>query len=300
MGESPPRGKRFKRRLVFELLRGLALAVRSIPFHWALKAGAGVGRLAYRLDVERAGRARRQLAMALGVNPMDADRLAEASYAHLGRLVVELAQLPVSVARLEAWVEFPAEAQQTLREAVAEGRGVILAAGHIGNWELLAQRLAAAGFEGAIVVRAVNNANIERWVNGIRRRSGVEIIERGAPDAARRMLGALRRGALLGVLIDQRTSVRSVHVPFFDRPASTPVAAAALALGRRRPVVVATIERDGDARHRIALRRVPLPPSSDDSGQRELTAALTAELERAIRRSPSQWTWIHDRWGELG
>ena len=39
------------------------------------------------------------------------------------------------------------------------------------------------------------------------------------------------------------------------------------------------------------------PDATDREGEAiRLTAACTAELEAAIRRNPSEWVWMHERW----
>ena len=311
---SPPRGvgstptgasrtplfrKRLKHWAIYALLRVATWFGRRMPLAWVAGAGAWSGRAVYRLDSARASVAAHQIAEALGYSPVLAQRLAEACYAHLGRLVVEVGRLPMSAAEVRRRVLLPEADLAVLREALSEGRGVVLASGHIGNWELLAQRLAAEGFDGLVVVRRLSNPYIRRWLNGVRAHLGLQIVERGAPNAARRIRAALRRGAIVGLLIDQNTSVASVDIPFFGRRAPTPTAVAALALRCDRPVVVGTISRRPDGRHVMALERIELPGRDTGPDRRiALTVRLNVALEQAIRAQPSQWVWFHDRWGD--
>ncbi|MEM7674756.1 MAG: lysophospholipid acyltransferase family protein, partial [Myxococcota bacterium] len=193
---------------------------------------------------------------------------------------------------IREWVEFAAEDRARLQEAVDQKAGVILVTGHIGNWELLAQRIAAEDFDSVAVVRPASNPYLGRWLARIRAAGGVEAIGRGTSSAPRQVLAALRRGAVVGVLIDQHTHLPSVDVSFFGRPAPTPIAASALARRKGCPIVVATIRRESTGRHRIRLRRIE--QHQDDV--RQLTATLTEALEDAIREAPAQWIWLHDRW----
>ncbi len=45
------------------------------------------------------------------------------------------------------------------------------------------------------------------------------------------------------------------------------------------------------------MREVPLPSTGDDEADAlSLTAALSEEIEREVRRAPEQWVWMHQRW----
>ncbi|MEL7369022.1 MAG: lysophospholipid acyltransferase family protein [Myxococcota bacterium] len=284
--------KWLKRRVLFGLLQSLAIVVRPWPLPWVLAFGAFVAKRLYVLDRRRAAHARLQIQNALGMAPKEADRLAALSYAHLGQLVIEVMRLP-SPTFIRDWVELSTADRAVLLDAVGEGAGAILVTGHIGNWELLAQRIVAEGIDGVTVVRSAPNPYIGRWLARIRAEGGIEAIGRGTRSTPRAVLAALRRGALVGLLIDQKTDLPSVEVPFFGRPAPTPIAAAALALRKGCPIVVATIQRGSAGRHRIHVAR--LERHADD-GVREVTARLSKALENAIRQAPEQWIWLHDRW----
>jgi KDO2-lipid IV(A) lauroyltransferase len=45
------------------------------------------------------------------------------------------------------------------------------------------------------------------------------------------------------------------------------------------------------------MEEVPVPRVEDrEAAALELTAALSARIEAAIRRTPEQWVWMHQRW----
>jgi KDO2-lipid IV(A) lauroyltransferase len=50
--------------------------------------------------------------------------------------------------------------------------------------------------------------------------------------------------------------------------------------------------------HEIEIVEVPYDPAPADREAEavRLTAACTALLEAAIRRNPSEWVWMHERW----
>ncbi len=266
------------------------------PRTMALSLGRVLGRLAHRFDRRGRDRAIQQVQRALEITAEEAAALAKRVYLHIGMVALEIA----SGAKLQQ-VELHDGDKAMLRRALDGGRGVIFVSAHVGNWELLAQRVAAEGFDAVTLARASPNPFIGRWLVQRRARAGVETINRGDPKAARKILSALKRGALLGVLIDQDTKVRSVHVPFFGRSAATPVAAAELALRRELPVVLGFIERSTERsdHHRVRLQEVSLGPYlklPKPERVRALTAALTAQIESEIQRHPHEWVWFHDRW----
>jgi KDO2-lipid IV(A) lauroyltransferase len=113
------------------------------------------------------------------------------------------------------------------------------------------------------------------------------------------VLQALRQGGLVAILLDQNAARREgVFVPFFGRAASTSRSLALLALRTGTPIVPIFIRREGVGRHRVTIEPpLPSPTSADLAGAVvELTARCTASIEAAIRRSPEQWLWSHDRW----
>jgi KDO2-lipid IV(A) lauroyltransferase len=223
-------------------------------------------------------------------------RLARRASQHLGMTLVELARL---LARpLDATLDrIYLEGVDHLRAAMAEhGRALLLTA-HLGNWELLAAAHRLAGYPLSIVVRPLDTPWLDTIAERLRRRTGVELIaKRGA---LRPVLDALRRGRMIGILMDQNAARReSVFVDFFGRRASTSRSIALLALRTRTPVIPVFARRNPDGRHTVMIHP-PLPQPASNGAEAavvELTARCTLAIERAIREAPEQWLWSHDRW----
>ncbi|MBI4553118.1 MAG: lysophospholipid acyltransferase family protein, partial [Candidatus Latescibacteria bacterium] len=112
------------------------------------------------------------------------------------------------------------------------------------------------------------------------------------------VLRALRRGDVVGLLIDQDTRVQGTFVDFFGQPAYTPVGPAVIALRTDAPVVPMAIHRQPDDTHLITV----LPPIEPvrsgrwDEDMHEATRRYTGAIERLIRQAPTQWVWMHERW----
>jgi KDO2-lipid IV(A) lauroyltransferase len=292
MSRRPKAYKRAKRWMVYALARTSALVLGLLPLAVSLAIGRALGRIAHLFDRPGRMRAIAQIEAALSVPPDEARRIARAAYANIGMVAAEIAMLPRIRRRFTAYVELPEQDLRLLREAYDRGAGVVFVTGHVGNWELLAQRILLSGFDGATVARDAPNPFIGRWLERQRAAGSLVTINRGEPRAARKILAALKRGALLGVLMDQDTRVQSVHVPFFGRPAATPIAAAQLALRRNAPVVAGFITRKPSGGHRIRLERLDISGLDTTSA----TALFTKVIEEAIRAQPEEWVWFHDRW----
>ena len=176
------------------------------------------------------------------------------------------------------------------------GRALLLTA-HVGNWELLAAAHRLTGFQLAIVVRPLDSGLLDVLARFWRAKTGVELIDKRG--ATRPVLAALRRGNIVGVLLDQNAARReAVFVPFFGVPASTSRSMAVLSIRTRTPILPVFIRREGWGRHRATIHP-PLPVPGRNAapgGVVELTMHCTAAIEAAIREAPEQWFWMHDRW----
>src|SRR6266704_576655 len=219
--------------------------------------------------------------------------LARATFRHAGQAFAELS-LFETILRRPDYVRL--EGVEALDTALARGRGAIAVTGHVGNWELLAAWAAAIGYPITVVVRRVNDLRFHSLIVRFRAAAGVEVLVRDDPRFVAAVGDALRRNRVVAMLIDQDTRGAGVFVPFFGRPAHTPLGAALLALRARVPVVTAFIERRPEGGHLVRVAPVPAELPRGREGVRELTARLTAAIEAQIRRSPAEWVWWHERW----
>jgi KDO2-lipid IV(A) lauroyltransferase len=177
--------------------------------------------------------------------------------------------------------------------AAAQGRGILLLTAHLGNWELLAASHALEKWPLSVMIRPLDSALLDPLIERFRLRSGVELIAKrhGLRDA----LDALRRGRMVGILLDQNASRREgVFVPFFGIPASTSRGMAVIALRSGAPVLPVFIRRLPGGRHVVQLE--PPVPAPSDGDAVAYTAAFNRAIEAAIRQAPEQWFWLHRRW----
>jgi KDO2-lipid IV(A) lauroyltransferase len=176
------------------------------------------------------------------------------------------------------------------------GRGLILVSGHLGNWEIAARALSAIKPVLGIA-RPMNNPLAEALLRARLDSANIEWTAKHAADAGR-LLGAVRGGKLLALLIDQHARDRGMPIDFFGAPAWTHTSPALLHLVTGAPLVFGFCWRTGPMSYAIeALKPIfHAPTGNKEHDIRAILARLTRELETAIRAHPEQYLWVHRRW----
>jgi KDO2-lipid IV(A) lauroyltransferase len=182
-----------------------------------------------------------------------------------------------------------------LRAAHAEGKGVVLFTGHIGNWEYTAWATARAGLPTAVIARRMKNPYVNDWITALRFRSGCQVMMH--KNAVRESFRQLSSGGLIGLLFDQRITAGGFQVPFFGRPAHTTGLPALLALRLGCPLLPVRSWREKgrltvEMNPPLRVEKGPVTPERVEA----VTRQMTTVLEGWIRERPTQWLWIHNRW----
>ncbi len=284
------------RRLEYLIVRALVAIVRVMPGGLVRGCGALLGGLFYTFDRAHRRIAERNLAAAFPARS-DAERraIARGTFSHFGRLAFELLKFgTLSNEAMMARVEFDGEDRARL--AYAQGKGVLFFTGHFGYWELHAIVHALQIHPIGVLARALDNRDLNQLLEDIRHRTGNTVIYR--QGTIRRVMRMLQGGHGVAVLIDQHIQSRdAVYVDFFERPAATTSAVAALALRTGAPVVPVFALPLGGGRYRMIYEHPVEPPRADSpDALREFTQRCTDVLEMYVRRHPDLWLWMHRRW----
>ena len=270
-----------------------------LPLGLARRIGRDMGSLAWWVSAKERRRALAHLGMALpGLGERQRRRIGRESFANLGKCLGEIAQSRHLDACLDSFFELDAAAFNLIRDAHAEGRGVILISAHLGNFELLARRVASAGVTQLwVVAKAPGCGRTTGMIADMRRAGGVHTIWRGSPSAGRDLLRVVRRGEILGLVIDQDTDVQGVFVDFMGHPAHTPRAAADLALRTGAVVITGFAMPRAGGGYRAAMERIEPPAGlSGEAAVVPFVQAMSDAIERAVRAAPEHWVWMHRRW----
>ena len=276
------------------VLAPVGLVLAWMPIQAGLWAGRRLGDILWAALPRRRAIALANLERALGPAMPAAQRrrIGRLSFQHFGMTMVETCLLffrPPSVLLARVTVD----GLHNLKAAAAEGKGVLALTAHLGNWELLAFTPRLFHFPSSVVVRPLDQP-ASRWaVDRLRRRTGAEIIAKRR--ALRDIMEALRRGRMVGILLDQNAArSEGVFAPFFGLPASTSRSLAVISLRTGAPVVPVFIRRESGGRHLVEF--APAVPVPSDSSVEAFTAAFNRRIEDAVRRAPEQWFWMHNRW----
>lgn len=222
-------------------------------------------------------------------------RLARRVYGNMGITLMEFLRLPGwSSERINQIVSIDGE--EHLREALRQGRGVILLTAHYGNWELIGAKLVARGYPLHVIVRDQADDAITDLLTRIRAGKGLRLIRR--EQAPREVLRALRRNEPVAILADQNGGPQGQFVEFFGKLASTPAGPAAFALQTGAPVVPGFGIRHDDGTHTVRFYPpIPLVRTGDRHHDlHENTQNYTREIEARIRERPDHWHWMNKRW----
>jgi KDO2-lipid IV(A) lauroyltransferase len=182
--------------------------------------------------------------------------------------------------------------------AKAKGKGVLIVTGHLGAWELSSYYHSLMGHPMSMVIRRLDNARVDRLVNHIRCLHGNRVLHKD--DFARGLLGAMRQGETVGILMDTNmTPPQGVFVPFFGHQACTASGLARVALKTGAAVLPGFMlweEREQKYILHFGEQVELIATGDDERDALENTARFTAVIEQYVRRYPSQWLWVHRRW----
>lgn len=287
---SIPARRAFRGRILYRVLRPVSSVIRRLPLGVTRGVGLVLGHLGWHLLRHHRRRALTNIAVAFpDWSLRRRNATIRAMFHHLGLTLAEVLWLPNLNAETCAQTT-TFEGLENLRP----GEGTIGITGHCGNWEWMAHAIALRS-PLTVLHRGRDEPMMNLFIRDLRADAGITTIDRGSTAAGREMIRALRNGSMLSFLIDQNIRAESVKVPFFGRPALTPIGPAKLAV--RTGVKILRIfgeRRDGKLHIRV-LEPIIVTPEDDPIA---LTARLTADIEAQIRRVPEQWVWMHDRYRE--
>jgi lauroyl/myristoyl acyltransferase len=292
MADSP----RVKHHIEFAAFRAASAAGGLLSERAAVRVGEAAGRTAHRLGV-RGRIVEQNLRVAFPTADDDwIHRTARDSWAWLGRESVMMLRLS-SASREEVIARTRTVGVEGAVAAMEAGRGVVVVAGHLGNWEIGAATMAVRGYPVVAIAKSAANPLFYQKILAARARLGVGVID--FQHATRPTLQALRTGKAVAFAADQHAGRAGIWVPFFGRLASTFRGPATMALRTGAPMYLSVPVRATDGLYELRLEPIDATQTGDmDADVARVTRAWVSRLEAAVREYPDQYLWHHRRWRE--
>lgn len=223
-------------------------------------------------------------------------RIARQSLANYLRYMVEFAASGnlSPEQRLAVGVETPGF--DGVDQGMEQGRGVVVAPMHFGNWDLAATNAAARGYKLTVVGETFGNPRLDDLVVGGREALGVRLVkmEKVGPSLVR----SLRRNEMVATLIDRPLHEGGVRVRFFGEEVEVPAGPARLALHTGAAIGAVAFPRRGPGRIDV-LANFDLgfePTGETTRDLQALTQAIMTAHEAFVRQYPEQWYMFREFW----
>ncbi len=291
--------------ILAKLLYASTAALMRLPWPWLRRAADAMAGCWYRLNLREARVARRNLEIAFpALMPGQRDTLLRDVIRTTARQALETLRLWTQPHRESLALIVETEGLALFEEALASGKGVIVAAPHYGNWELLNYWLAART-PLAILYKPPESRIGEAFLRQVRADSDRVTQVRAEGPAIRQLFKRLRDGGVVGILPDQQPKGGDGEfAPFFGTQALTMTLLGRLAERSDAVVLFAYCERTDGAQAKgdtpagaplFALRFDPAPPGIDSADPVTSVTALNQAVEAIARRDPAQYQWTYKR-----
>ncbi len=288
--------KRAGQWLVYALFRCVEAVVNLLPLVAVWWLGRALGTLAYFLGGKYRRLALHNLRIAFG-REKSAAELRGIAREHFKSLFANILcgfKIPLMSEAAVAKRVTP-ENMHHLKEAFDAGRPLLHPIMHASCWEVMTQvpSIFIQGHHPASIYQPLRNPYLNALVLRRREKLGYKLFDRQEGFTA--PIRHVRDMGMLGILVDQHAGYHGLWCPFFDRLASTTNIVALSAMRANALILPMMVYDDGPARWRFVCDG-PLHNPETKPTIEGTTVAINQALERLIRRQPSSWFWVHNRW----
>lgn len=282
---------------LYYLLKTISTLVSWLPYSVVVVIGKGLGRIYHKVAKKQRIRAERTIKDRLGYDDQKAYETIRRVFIQLAITFMEMLYMPaLNKKNIHKYVTF--DRPDVLWDAVNEGKGVVMLACHMDNWEWLGAALAMNDFPLSAVEKPQPNRVYSDFMNELRRNAGQEIFARGSNE----IIGcarAMKKGRMLGLIADQDGGYDGIFVPFLGKMASTPAGPAYFARKFKAPIIPIFIVRNPDGYGHKAIVKDPIRyefTGDQKADDYNVTLKMTQEVEKIIKEYPDNWLWFQHRW----
>ena len=289
---------RIVERAALVAYRGTAWLLGVLPAGFARVVVGTLAQASYLLWPDKRRWSNSNFGHVLGLPPDDrrVRAMALRAYREYGRYLVELMRIPAlppeEVGRLVGNIdEEEAEIRRVWGEA--PGGGLILSAAHIGNNEAIAAGVASRGLPMSVVADDTSFADLYELLREQRERWGVTLIPW---RNLRAIFRVLRRGEMLGLLIDWGYRSDGIPVRLFDAWTTLPAGPATLAAKTGSRILPVAVHRQPNGTFTVSVATPIDVTSSEPAELQRATQAMADALAASIRVAPDQWYSFKPLW----
>ncbi|MEN8212857.1 MAG: lysophospholipid acyltransferase family protein [Pseudomonadota bacterium] len=278
------------------MFRFLLTLYAKTPLGAAQRLGRFIGWFAWIFHLRERHTAEVNIALCFPqLSEQEQRQLVRETLAENGKL---MAELPLTW--LRSFAEFASgvdvgEFRRHIAERHQQGKGLIVAVPHMGNWELGLHAVVSVA-PTTVLYRPPRQQWLEAIMTGGRTATGAVLVP-ATGSGIKELVAALKRREIIIILPDQvpkqLQNAGGVYAPFFGHPAMTMTLLSKLAARTGAPVVVARVDRQPDGA--FVGRTLDAEPGVNDPDLEVSVTALNQTIERAVLEVPAQYQWVYRR-----
>jgi len=287
-------------KLTFIFAPPIILLLKLIPLSWVYLLGRALTRIVAFFPGRRKKIALANLRLVFGkrkgeeeINAIYRECLTRTITSFLESMKFCLLPVPLATGLIEI------TGKEYLDAAFQRGKGIILAGLHLGNFPLIAAKLAFEGYPIAVIIKKPRNRSLAKLYTFMTDMVGVGFIDgRERLLATQQSLRQLRKGGIVYIIIDQNPPYPDIMVDFFGYAVPSFKGPVVLALRTGAVILPAFIVYSNGWRHKLFIEK-PFTLETTENQEGDIARNLARLMKLAegyIEQYPEQWWWWHRRW----
>lgn len=215
-------------------------------------------------------------------------------FKYLADLTVETVKM-ITVSKKEIYKRVTSPNRELIAKYFSEGRNIMMALGHYGNWEMADLRMSLEIDKPLLVVyKPLTNDTFDKFFIRIRSRFGATLV---AMKNIMRAMVKYKDEMIVSAFVADQTPVKheaTYFTTFLNQPTAFFLGVEKLARLNNSVVIFCDVVRI--KRGYYSFNLIPLTENPKETAEHEITLAYVQCLETMIRREPQYWLWSHRRW----